>query len=698
MDFDRAVREHDAVIAARGGAIWVGGEPTFTRRLSFEPAWTSAVDGDDKQARARRVAERLARRFGAVVFRSIGVGREPESEPAWAWGLYERRDGQPIWRGPPDPLLADDFEEPRPSQARALRDALAAVVSEREGRVFAFDDPDGCRLLSAPTEAPDLPSADDEALTRRPRLRGAPAEFRAAASALARRGLRLFVARVVAAEGLLELELPPFKDPDALFLALSWVEEAARRAGVSRLVLAGFPPPVDDRVAWTTIVPDKGVIEVNLAPAADMSEYLARYRALTEEAAAEDLGPRRYLYDGSLSPSGGGQHLTLGGPSAEASPFAREPRLLPRMICVFQRHPCLSYLFAGPRVGGAGPAPRVDEGLRQGFCELRLAVGRLMRAASLDPEQVARGLAHILADASGSRRRSEINIEKFWGGGPGERRGLVELRALGMPPSPESAVARAALFRSIVAWLAVDDEIVDGELELEDWGAQLHDRFALPFHLEADLRAVLARLSERGFGLGEAIAGRLFEDDARRLGEARLGGVRLRVRRALEFWPALAGGRGRRRLDTSARRIEIILEADAAELSRWRVLAGGWELPMPRADSARGPARVGGLRYRAFAPPRSVHPGAPACDPLVFVCLTEGQAHEVSLFNWRPDGGAYDGLPEDTAEAEERRRERFVVRALEPDAIPEPRRAPREAISRFGLDLRWMQACDREEG
>ena len=62
----------------------------------------------------------------------------------------------------------------------------------------------------------------------------------------------------------------------------------------------------------------------------------------------------------------------------------------------------------------------------------------------------------------------------------------------------------------------------------------------------------------------------------------------------------------------------------------------------------------------------------------------------MTLHEWKPQGGGYDGLPADQAEAAARRAERFVVERLDaaPDAPPlEP---PCGALTPYCFDLRWI--------
>ena len=107
-DVMRALRAHDEDLDRCGPCIWVGAEPTYTDRMSEQPEWLFDALGDDKRKRADRILARLARsRIGAAVVRSVGRQYGGESLPRWSLGLYARRDGKPVWNGPPDPLLAD---------------------------------------------------------------------------------------------------------------------------------------------------------------------------------------------------------------------------------------------------------------------------------------------------------------------------------------------------------------------------------------------------------------------------------------------------------------------------------------------------------------------------------------------------------------------------------------------------------------
>src|ERR1043165_9854557 len=120
--------------------------------------------------------------------------------------------------------------------------------------------------------------------------------------------------------------------------------------------------------------------------------------------------------------------------------------------------------------------------------------------------------------------------------------------------------ALAALFRSIVARLAVSDY----REPLVDWHDDLHDRFALPAALHRDLRHVLGDLDEHGLGVPAQLRGEL--EAWRTPGIiCRLGNAVLTLRPALEFWPLVGDvasqeRAGARIVDASTHRWEISIE------------------------------------------------------------------------------------------------------------------------------------------
>lgn len=502
------------------------------------------------------------------------------------------------------------------------------------------------------------------------------------------------------------LELPDFGDDVAAFLqALADAEARARAEGWTRLVFTGALPPCNGDLALTTITPDPAVIEVNAAPSLDARDFLQRSRRIYAAAQAVGLAPYRLHFNGVVADSGGGGQITLGGPTADDSPFVREPRLLPRLVRFFNHHPALTYLFCHDFVGAGGQSVRSDERGQDAFDELRLALALIDRLPQPTAEQVWQALAPFLSDAAGNNHRAELNVEKLRSpyGGPRGRLGLVEFRALRMQHSPERATAIACLLRAIVAMLAQQPF----EVPLIDWGRELHDRFALPHHLEQDLADVFAALEDAGFGLGPSLIDVLRRDEFRHLADLVLPGATLEIRRALEFWPLLGDtaspeqGGSSRLIDASTSRIELRLRAHDADGARWRLSAAGQPLPLRDLCDCDGPLRVAGLRWRAYAPRLGLHPSLPTQAPVTLRLDHPERAEslEVTLHEWHPDGGAYPGLPEHRDEAARRRAERVTCTAcpassdssLAAPTADASAGAPIESPSfTWTLDLRWV--------
>jgi uncharacterized protein (DUF2126 family) len=433
-----------------------------------------------------------------------------------------------------------------------------------------------------------------------------------------------------------------------------------------------------------TLVPDPGVIEVNLPPAPDLATFAADVEAVYAAAAATGLSPERFRWNGHAGDSGGGGQVTLGGPAPDRSPFFLRPRLLPSLVRYLNHHPALSYAFAPECVGSAGQGPRPDEGVRERFDELGVALDRLSLREAPGPEEIWSSLAPLLVDASGNTHRAELNVEKLWNPHlPGRGRlGVVELRSLRMPSTPERLVSVAGLFRAVAARLAR----APFEEPLLDWGPELHDRASLPHWLAQDLAAVLEDLAAHGLAPGRRLRTGL-APEAPEVARVELAGAVLTVRRAPEFWPLLGDvasqeGATARLVDASSERLELVVSSPGTPPGR--LAAQGLELPL---EAAGGPLHVGAVRYRSFAPHPGLHPGLGPHDPLVLEWDRRGEALRIELHGWKPGGGAYDGLPADAAEAARRRSERVVVR---PARIRTPQRVP---SPRLTLDLRRLPAA-----
>ncbi|HUS98097.1 MAG TPA: transglutaminase family protein, partial [Hyphomicrobiaceae bacterium] len=80
--------------------LTMGGEPTFVSIDDMEGAeWTNAAVGPTKRHFAEELVRRMARRYGTGGLMHFGQGKwyPGEQLPRWAFAVYWRRDGQPLW-------------------------------------------------------------------------------------------------------------------------------------------------------------------------------------------------------------------------------------------------------------------------------------------------------------------------------------------------------------------------------------------------------------------------------------------------------------------------------------------------------------------------------------------------------------------------------------------------------------------------
>jgi hypothetical protein len=86
-------------------------------------------------------------------------------------------------------------------------------------------------------------------------------------------------------------------------------------------------------------------------------------------------------------------------------------------------------------------------------------------------------------------------------------------------------------------------------------------------------------------------------------------------------------------------------------------IAGRWAHLRSVGDGVRAV----GVRRRVYQPSPGFHPGLPVTDPLVLEWNWGGRTQRIELWAWRPDGGPYEGLPQDDAAALTRRNERVRI-------------------------------------
>ena len=219
---------------------------------------------------------------------------------------------------------------------------------------------------------------------------------------------------VEARAGGLFVFLPPVSHLEHYLDLVAAVEVAAEALKLP-VSLEGYPPPEDPRLRRFLLEPDAGVLRLDLPQTDNWDQLQGALSAAYEEAWALGLGTERVSADdGRRLPSGGGGRLTIGGVSPSDSPFLTRPEILRSLVAYWQRHPSLSYLFAGRLIGPSGSAPRPDEGRDEMLYELSIALERLPSGTSDKPWLPDRAAAASpdrsggQREASGDSRRSAL--------------------------------------------------------------------------------------------------------------------------------------------------------------------------------------------------------------------------------------------------------------------------------------------------
>lgn len=144
---DRLGEQVDADLTAQDVRLTMGGEPTFVSVDDFEGAeWNTAAVGPTKRAFADALIRRLRTRFapGGMLHYGQGKWYPGESLPRWAFALYWRQDGKPVWRNPD--LIATEAGRPAAqpvgaAEAERLAEGVAARLGLAGYVVPAFEDP-----------------------------------------------------------------------------------------------------------------------------------------------------------------------------------------------------------------------------------------------------------------------------------------------------------------------------------------------------------------------------------------------------------------------------------------------------------------------------------------------------------------------------------------------------------------------------
>jgi uncharacterized protein (DUF2126 family) len=147
----------DADLATNDVRLTMGGEPTFVSVDDYQSAeWNTAAVGPTKRVRADTIIRRLRDRFapGGLLHYGQGKWYPGEPLPRWAFSLFWRRDGLPIWRD--TKLIATEAGKYPASadDARRFTERVAARLGIALEHVLpAFEDP--AELLRKEGELPE---------------------------------------------------------------------------------------------------------------------------------------------------------------------------------------------------------------------------------------------------------------------------------------------------------------------------------------------------------------------------------------------------------------------------------------------------------------------------------------------------------------------------------------------------------------
>jgi len=487
--------------------------------------------------------------------------------------------------------------------------------------------------------------------------------------------------------GHLHVFLPPLTHFAHWLDLVAAIEATAAQLG-EQVVLEGYPAPFDPALKRFSVTPDPGVIEVNVQPAGSWGELVGNTEALYEEAHQSRLGTEKFMVDGRHTGTGGGNHVTLGGPSPADSPMLRNPQVLASLLRYWQNHPALSYLFSGMFIGPTSQAPRVDEARDETLYELEIALQQTPPGQVPSPWLVDRILRNLLVDVTGNTHRAEFCIDKLYSPDSASGRlGLVEFRGFEMPPHPRMALVQTLLLRALVTrfWQQPYEQ------PLVRWNTELHDRFMLPHYVFSDMQDVVADLQRWGYDFDPAWLDPFMEFRFPRYGTMNLDDIELELRFAIEPWHVLGEevtGQGTARfVDSSVERLQVRVRGMTD--TRHYVACNGRRVPL-RCTGERGEF-VAGVRYKAWSPPSGLHPTIPIHAPLHFDLVDAWSKRSLGGCTYHvehPGGRNEEDLPVNAFAAESRRLARFWQHGHTAGEIDPPPAEPSGDYP-YTLDLRY---------
>jgi uncharacterized protein (DUF2126 family) len=134
-----------------------------------------------------------------------------------------------------------------------------------------------------------------------------------------------------ARNGVLYIFMPPVRTLEDYLELVAAVESTAESLR-QPVLLEGYEPPKDARLAHFRITPDPGVIEVNIHPSSCWDELSERTNFVYEAARESRLSTEKFMLDGRHTGTGGGNHFVLGVATRTDSPWLRRPDLLRSLL------------------------------------------------------------------------------------------------------------------------------------------------------------------------------------------------------------------------------------------------------------------------------------------------------------------------------------------------------------------------------